>query len=157
VIVVSDTSPLNYLVLIGQLDLLPRLFGVVYTVPAVIAEMQHLRAPLVVRAWALHPPAWLRVQAPVVPIMDSPAGRGEAEAMALAQELRADVVLIDDGEARHVAESMGLIVRGTLAVLDLAAEEGLIDPLPVLDQLKATSFRAREERWRYLREKYRKP
>ncbi len=42
-IVVSDTSPLNYLVLIGAIDVLPKLFGEVYAPPAVIQEFQHPR------------------------------------------------------------------------------------------------------------------
>lgn len=153
-IVVSDTSPLNYLLLIQQQELLPRLFRSVYTVPAVIAEMRHAKAPVVVREWAQNPPEWLIVQAPLVTLASSATGMGEAAAIALAKELHADAVLIDDGEARRIAEGQGLLVRGTLAVLDLAGEQGLIDPLPTLDRLRATSFRAAEERWRYLREKY---
>lgn len=44
-IVVSDTSPLNYLVLIGADDVLPALFGQVLAPPAVLDEMQHAKAP----------------------------------------------------------------------------------------------------------------
>lgn len=95
-IVVSDTTPLNYLLLIGQQELLPALFRSVYTVPAVMLELQHPRAPEIVRAWALKPPSWLRVQSPTRSIAAGLAGIGEAAAIALAQELRADVTLIDD-------------------------------------------------------------
>ena len=52
-IVVSDTSPLNYLVLIEHSRVLPLLFGRVIAPPAVIAELQHPGAPAVVRAWPL--------------------------------------------------------------------------------------------------------
>ena len=63
-IVVSDTSPLNYLVLIGHVDVLPALFERVVTPPAVIAEMLHPGAPTPVREWASTPPQWLEVVAP---------------------------------------------------------------------------------------------
>jgi hypothetical protein len=55
-IVVADTSPRHYLVLIDEIDLLSVLFGQVLLPQAVHREMQHLRAPLKVRAWAAHPP-----------------------------------------------------------------------------------------------------
>jgi predicted nucleic acid-binding protein len=55
-IVVSDTSPLNYLVLIGEVDLLPKLFAKVYIPPSVIEELTRLKTPDVVRTWAQSPP-----------------------------------------------------------------------------------------------------
>ena len=63
-IVVSDTSPLNYLVLIDAIDLLPRLFGEVYVPPAVIEELAQSRTPDVVKEWIQSSPAWLRIQPP---------------------------------------------------------------------------------------------
>ena len=63
-IVVSDTSPLNYLTLIGADQVLPSLFGRVLAPPEVLAEMQHAKAPPQVSAWALRPPAWLEVCSP---------------------------------------------------------------------------------------------
>jgi predicted nucleic acid-binding protein len=63
-IVVSDTSPLNYLVLIGADQVLPTLFGQVLAPPEVLAEMQHAKAPPLVSAWAQRPPAWLEVRSP---------------------------------------------------------------------------------------------
>ena len=66
-IVVSDTSPLNYLILINCSDLLPALFGRVFTVPAVILELAHDRSPALVRAWASAPPTWLIVKEPTNP------------------------------------------------------------------------------------------
>jgi len=64
VIVVSDTSPLNYLVLIEQVQVLPVLFGRVVVPPAVMAELQHAGTPAVVRAWAASPPPWLEIRPP---------------------------------------------------------------------------------------------
>ncbi len=58
-IVVSDTTPLNYLILIGQIDLLPRLYGQVIVPTTVVHELKHLRAPESVRSWMASPhPGW---------------------------------------------------------------------------------------------------
>ena len=54
---VADTSPLNYLVLIGAIDVLPRLFEAVIVPDAVKAELLHARAPAAVRRWAAAPPS----------------------------------------------------------------------------------------------------
>jgi len=55
-IVVSDTTPLNYLILIEAIDLLPALFDIVYAPPAVIRELSHPRSSEAVRLWANLPP-----------------------------------------------------------------------------------------------------
>ncbi len=60
--VVADTSPLQYLVLIDQIDILPRLFGSVRIPPMVRAEMLDPAAPDIVRAWADAPPPWLTIR-----------------------------------------------------------------------------------------------
>jgi len=58
-IAVADASPLCYLVLIGEIDLLPKLFGRVLAPHAVIAELLHEDAPEAVRAWASDLPVWI--------------------------------------------------------------------------------------------------
>lgn len=63
-IVVSDASPLNYLILIGAENLLQSLFGTVFVPPAVIAELQNPNTPAKVHAFIGNYPAWLIVQAP---------------------------------------------------------------------------------------------
>ena len=63
-IVVSDTSPLHYLILLEVVDALPNLFGQVHAPPMVIQELKHARAPETVRQWVLSPPEWLRISAP---------------------------------------------------------------------------------------------
>jgi hypothetical protein len=65
-IVVADTTPLHYLILIQLDDLLPRLFGRVLIPPAVLAELQHPETPDPVRQWFAQPPAWLQVLPPTV-------------------------------------------------------------------------------------------
>jgi predicted nucleic acid-binding protein len=61
-LVVADTGPLNYLVLIEAIELLPKLFQRVFAPEAVRAELLDQDAPAVVRAWAAQPPGWLEVR-----------------------------------------------------------------------------------------------
>ena len=56
-IAVSDTSPLNYLALIGEIELLPRIFTRVLIPPAVLSELNHARTPPVVVAWTANLPS----------------------------------------------------------------------------------------------------
>ena len=141
-IVISDTTPLHYLVLVGQAELLPQLYGHVIIAQAVFEELQRPRAPKAVLTWITHRPPWLEVRrashAPDPSLQN--LGAGEGEAITLAQELRADLLLIDDEEGRQEAESRKLAVIGTLGVLDKAAERGLIDLLSTLARLQQTNF-----------------
>ncbi|WP_165235987.1 DUF3368 domain-containing protein, partial [Aquisphaera insulae] len=70
---------------------------------------------------------------------------GETAAIALAEEVRADWLLIDERDGRDAARQRGLAVVGTLGVLDRAAELELIDLPKVLEQLEATNFHARDD------------
>jgi predicted nucleic acid-binding protein len=144
-LVVSDTSPLNYLVLIGHDAVLASLFTRVLTVPSVIAEMRHPDAPERVRAWAAMPPAWLRVNTPKAIDSSLHLGAGEAEAISLAVELGADAVLIDERKGARAAADRGLFVTGTLGILQLADEKGLIRLVDALAALRATTFRVSED------------
>ncbi len=144
-IVVSDTSPLNYLVLIERAHLLPLLFGRVVAPPAVIAELQHPGAPAVVRAWAAGPPVWLEIRPPAGIDTTLGLGPGETEAISLARELHADAVLIGERRALTIARKAGLFVTGTLGVLVIAAERGLIDLAQAVAALKQTTFRVSDE------------
>ncbi len=141
-IVVSDTSPINYLLLIGESEVLPRLFGEVYAPPEVIAELCHLRTPEVVRRWAQQPPAWMRV-VKAREALECPArlGPGEASAMALAKELNADWLLMDERDGTKFAAAQGLRVLGTLTVLEQAARMDLLQLPEALRKLQNTSFR----------------
>ncbi len=144
-IVVSDTSPLNYLILIGQDHILPALFGQVFAPPAVVAELKRSKASALVGAWADNPPAWLEVRAPRTVPAGSELGPGETEALALAQELQADVLLIDERDGVAAAKRLNLFVTGTLGVLTLAAEKGLLSFADAISALRRTTFRAPEK------------
>lgn len=142
-LVVADTSPLNYLVLIRQETLLPVLYARVVMPPAVQEELQRPQTPDVVRQWTTALPAWLtvqRLQRPLAPESFPKLHVGEREAILLAQELHADVLLMDDMEGRAEAVRCALAITGTLGVLETAAIRGLIDLPAVLADLQATTF-----------------
>jgi hypothetical protein len=87
-IVVSDTSPLNYLVLISAIDVLPKLFEQVYVPPSVIGELTRLKTPDIVREWATSPPTWLAIVAPTSRLPSTAAlDEGEADALSLAASM----------------------------------------------------------------------
>lgn len=118
-LVVSDTTPLNYLILIGKIDVLPSLFGSVMVPPAVVSEMQHPKAPPVVAEWAGSPPQWLKIQSPLMRLNLS-LGAGEEEAISLAEEQGIGAILADDKKARFEAKGRGIATIGTIAILELA-------------------------------------
>lgn len=145
-IVVSNTSPINYLILIGQINLLPQLFGQIIIPEAVYDELSDLAAPPPVQTWIATPPPWLKIR-PVSRSSDSVLDLldpGELAAILLAQELTADLILLDDMKARRIARERGLTITGILGILDRAATMKLINLPVVVDNLKNTSFWASE-------------
>jgi len=146
-LVVSDTGPIRYLALIGHVDKLPVLYGAVAIPESVAKEFSHPNAPEPARAFVAAPPAWLTVHAVsgVDPALDI-LGPGEREAICLAGQLQADLLLCDDLAARRIAEQRHLQVIGTLGVLRDAARRGPLEIAAALDQLRTrTSFRATDE------------
>jgi len=125
-VVVADTSPINYLVLIEQIDLLTRLYTRILIPPAVLAELKHPLAPKPVSDWACDPPKWLEVLSPKDSLTLAQLDLGETEAIALATEMHAEVLLIDEQAGRQEAVRRGLRVAGTLSVLDEADQAGLV-------------------------------
>jgi len=140
-VVVADTSPINYLVLIAQIELLARLYERVVIPPAVLAELTHPLAPIPVRQWSGDPPTWLEVLSPKASLTLARLDQGESEAIALATEIHAEVLLIDEQAGRQEAIRRGLKVAGTLSVLDEADHAGLLVFDDAIAQLRQTSFR----------------
>lgn len=140
-IVVTDTGPLHYLVLIGQIEVLPQLFGAV-AVPAIVAgELRHAHAPNAVRAWADNPPPWLAVHdTPAETASPRRLDPGERAAIALAHALGAGLLLIDDRAGASAARGEGFRVTGTIGVLVDAARQGLIQLDAAFATLRATNF-----------------
>jgi len=140
-IVVSDTSPLNYVILTGSVHVLPAIFGRVYAPSAVIKELSHPMSPEAVRAWASSPPEWLRDQVPTHIDPSLKLGVGETAAISLAVELKADRVLIDERKGYKAALQRGLNAITTLGLLEEASHRGLIDFEKTLERLdKETTF-----------------
>lgn len=141
--VVADTSPINYLVLIGAIDLLRELFRGIQIPSAVLLELREEDSPPTVRQWAIDPPNWVALGEP--PDMRALDGfdlhEGELAALHLAKSVNADLGVIDEMEGRSAARSLGLSVIGTLGVLELADVRGLVDFQAAVDRLHSTSFR----------------
>jgi len=144
-IIVADTSPLNYLVLISEVDILPGLFGQVIVPHAVWSELHAPGTPLVVREWADSGPSWIEIRTASFIDPRIKLGVGEVEAICLASELQADQLLVDDRKARKIALARGLMVAGTLNILEAAALREMVDLPKAIRGLQQTNFRAPEE------------
>lgn len=141
--VVSDTSPICYLALIGELDLLPALHERVYIPETVAAELTHPSAPAILRSWVESSPACLEILK--IRQRDSSGMEqlqiGEREAIFLAEDLGASLLIMDDRRAREVALKRGLEVTGLLGLLGEAAKRKLVYLPDVFERLQRTSFR----------------
>jgi|SRR5205807_2565541 len=143
-IVVADTSPLNYLIQIQCDTLLPELYGRIFVPSAVMQELGHPRAPDAVKTWLFRIPDWIEVHVLHLPPDTTLAylDPGEREALQLAQEQHADLLLIDERKGRIEARRRGLTTTGTLGVLLAAGERGLVDPKAAYQRLVTqTRFR----------------
>lgn len=143
-LVIADTGPVNYLLLVGHIDILSALFGNVILPSVVRDELKDPGTPLVVRNWIAHPPPWVDVRlttsdpdAVALKGLDA----GEAAAITLAVELDADLLLMDDREGVVAARRKGFAVTGTLGVLGLGAERDLLNLGEAFDRLRRTNFR----------------
>jgi predicted nucleic acid-binding protein len=145
-LIVSNTSPINYLVLIEAVEVLPALHQRVAIPVAVLEELRAAATPGAVRAWARNPPQWLEILRPTSAPDERLAqlGRGERGAILLAQELNATLV-IDEVKAYREAKRRNIPTLRTLGILDMAAERGLIDLTQAVERLRQTNFRVRPE------------
>jgi predicted nucleic acid-binding protein len=140
--VIADTGPINYLILIGEIEVLPALYDRILIPPSVCQELRRPRSPAHVRSWISDTPAWLEIRAPTKP-PDPQLARldaGERDAILLAEELGADQIIIDEIRGRREAERRQLPFTGTLGVLAVAAENGLLDLKSAVERLRQTSF-----------------
>jgi len=142
-IVVADSSPLHYLILIEQVQLLQRLYSEVVIPEEVLSELTRFGAPSRVREWLLVAPSWLRVESVSserIATVSESLDLGERAALALAETLRADLLLIDEAAGRREASRRHIRVTGIVGVLLVGAERGFVDVPNVLARLKSTSF-----------------
>jgi predicted nucleic acid-binding protein len=143
IVVVADTSPLNYLIQINCDHVLPALYERVLVPAAVVEELQHPRTTAAVRTWLAHTPSWLVVERVDEPV-DAELARldpGERQAIQLAKRAHADLLLMDERLGVRIARAHGLAVTGTLGSLLQAARRGLVDIDRALTDVKATDFR----------------
>ncbi|MDQ2945230.1 MAG: DUF3368 domain-containing protein [Acidobacteriota bacterium] len=122
-LVIADTGPINYLILVGYINILPTLFQRVILPSAVRDELKNRKAPPLVKQWIADPPSWAEVHE-ATHIYDAAMetlDAGEEDAIALAIQLRADLILMDDREGVLIARSKGFRVAGTLGILAMAA------------------------------------
>lgn len=152
--VISDTSPLIKLAGVGQLDLLPLMYGRVWLPSAVVSEFATGAAPDDPDLTQL---PWISIhQTEVSPELASVRGlgRGESEAISLAIAGHARLLLLDDRLGRREAQRLGLPVAGTLAVLLRAKGSQLIPEVgPIVDRMIAQGRRiSRELRDQLLRD-----
>jgi predicted nucleic acid-binding protein len=113
--------------------------------PAAKVELAHANTPAIVRAWISQSPLWLEVVNLKQPVDSALAhlDEGEREAISLASELQAAILLMDERDGVTIARHRGLQVIGTLATLDLAAVHGFVELQTMFDRLRATTFRSR--------------
>jgi len=139
--VVSDAGPLIHLSRIGQLELLQAFFGRVLIAPAVRREVVE-RGSGQAGAQEVEHASWIEVQTPqrtdIIALLGAQLDRGEAESIALAVEVQADWLLIDERVGRYVAQNVGMRVKGTLGLLVEAYRRGQIADLrATMDELRA--------------------
>ncbi len=142
-IIVSDTSPICYLLLIDQINILPKLYGLVTIPQAVFDELQALEAPEVVRNWLAKPPEWLQIQAVSIyaNLELQRLDPGEREAILLAEQLNAGLIILDDKAARQMARARGLKVIGLLGILKDATKAGMLNDVRTnLERLREVGF-----------------
>src|SRR5205814_546963 len=102
-IVVADSGPLHYLILVDSADMLQSLFDPVLIPLAVRHELSHSNTPEKVKAWISQPKPWLRFEVVLSPQPISGLHQGEIEAIQLALQSKADGVLMDDMDGRTAA------------------------------------------------------
>lgn len=156
-IIIADTSPLNYILQLGLIREFQIIFGELVIPEAVHRELYDSAAPSEVRAWAANLPEWVKVRRArrSDPTLPKNLGAGETEAISLALELKANRLLIDDLPGRRAAEQRSIPVTGTLTIAWQAALISNLDFEVLLNRLRSLGFRASEEVIARARSKFR--
>ncbi|MBI5789309.1 MAG: DUF3368 domain-containing protein [Candidatus Schekmanbacteria bacterium] len=148
--VVSNSTPLIALSKIGYFSLLQEYFSEVYIPQAVYSEVVE-RKPELYGAKEVASLSWVKTQKVqnqlAVETLRSHLGAGESEAIVLATESKADLLLLDEASGRRIAQSLGLKITGTVGVLLKAAKDGKLDLKESLDRLLAEGFRLSEKEY----------
>jgi predicted nucleic acid-binding protein len=141
-VVVADTSPINYLILIGEIGVLQQVYQCVAIPEEVFSELMDTESPPEVCEWLAPHTAWIEIRkSPSRDAALSDLDAGEAAAVAL-PALETDVLLlIDESAGRLEASRRGIPNTGMLGVLRRAGIEHLADLRAALNRLPATNFR----------------
>ncbi|NBC17537.1 MAG: DUF3368 domain-containing protein [Bacteroidetes bacterium] len=139
-VIVADSSALIALATCDALFVLDALSSRV-RVPLAVAEEVSVRGkPQALRLR-------LYVEDKITPVRaphsrkESGLGRGEIAAMALCEQVQADVLLVDDSRARNAAQQRNITVVGSLGLLVRAKEKGVVDRLaPFMDRLRRSDL-----------------
>jgi predicted nucleic acid-binding protein len=118
------------------------MFARVILPAAVQNDPMDINAPVEVRNWNAHPPQWLEIDKTAGVSGPATLGRGETAVIALAELLRAALLLMDERKGVKIARGKGLRVTGTLGLLELAAQLGLVDFVDAIQRLRLMTFRA---------------
>jgi predicted nucleic acid-binding protein len=140
-IIISDTTPLRYLIEIDLAHILESLFGTIYIPEKVSDELQRKETPEKVRAWMQSVPEWIETREADTSLFipEKDIHEGEREAIALALELRADVLLCDDRDAIAEARSQGIATVRLYNILERAAERHLLDLPEAIEKMLHTT------------------
>ena len=136
--IISDTSCFIVLSKIGRLEILQQLFGTIVTTPEIADE------------YGENLPDWIEIVAVKdkhkQQLFEINVDKGEASAMALALETENSLIIIDDYKARKLAHSLHLDYMGTIGIIKLAKQKGIISAvMPILKEIKDTDFRISSE------------
>lgn len=155
-IVIADTSPLHYLILLEHAEVLHKLYGRVIVPGAVVFELKAEKTPPLVKEWIMRPPDWLEVRQITVPgdLAYAKLDAGEREAIALAEALGADALLVDERAGRREAERRKIRVIGTVRILDDAADAGFVNLPNSLQKLQEFGFYLDERLVHFLMERH---
>lgn len=135
-IIVSDTSPVTNLIRVDHLFILQQLFRKLIIPKAVYEELCEIPAQQKIigeQNWITIAPV---INSELMSRLEHQLDKGEAESIALAIQLQADYLLIDEMKGRHIAEEMGLKIVGLLGILVKAKQENVIVLVkPILERL----------------------
>lgn len=148
--VVSNSTPLIALSRINKFGLLKGYFGEIYISKEMYEEVV-TRGGNLFGAEEVASAEWIKVETVgnriAVESLSIALDKGEAEAVVLAREESA-MLIIDDGDGRRIAESLGLKITGTIGILLLAAADGKLDFKKAIDELIAVGFRLSEKEYK---------
>jgi predicted nucleic acid-binding protein len=149
-IVISNSTPLIALSRINKFGLLREYFGEIHIPKEVFNEVV-TRGGNLSGAEEVASAEWIKVENTgdkiAVESLSITLDKGEAEAIVLAREMNA-LLIIDDGDGRRTAESLGLKITGTLGILLLAHEDGKLDLKTAIDDFMAAGFRLSEKEYK---------